>query len=335
MRIGVIGLGRIGAFHARNLARAEGVDLVVTDVNGALAQAVGTEIGAQVAPTPQALVATRPDGLVVATATAAHPGLIVAGVEAGIPTFCEKPVAAEPGAAVALRDRLAGTGVPVQIGYPRRFDAAFVAARDAIGSGALGRLTTIRSTTMDPAPPSAAYLQGSGGILRDCAIHDFDAIRWASGQGVVEVFATGARDPEAPVELYAANDDVTSASVLLSLDGGAIGVVSVTRTNGRGYDVRLECHGSADSVAAGVDEGWPMRSAEPGVAFPSGPPHSFFMDRLADAFDRELRAFLDVVAGRVQSPCTIADAIESTWVAEAAALSLAEHRPVRVDEVRR
>lgn len=335
MRIGVIGLGRIGAFHTRNLAHVEGVDLVVTDVDAGLTASIGAETGAMVAAGPEALIAAQPDGIVIATATAAHPALIVAGVEAGIPTFCEKPVAADPLAAVELRNRLAGVAVPVQIGYPRRFDAAFVAARDAIHSGALGRLTTIRSTTMDPAPPSAAYLQGSGGIMRDCAVHDFDAIRWASGQEVVEVYATGALDPDAAEEMYAAHGDVTSASALLTLEGGAIGVVSVTRTNGRGYDVRLECHGSADSVAAGVDDGWPMRSTQQGVTFPAGTPHAFFMDRLADAFDRELRAFLDVVAGRIASPCTIADAIESTWVAEAATLSLAEHRPVRVAEVRR
>ena len=335
MRIGVIGLGRIGAFHARNLAAVEGLELLVTDADAGLTARVGEEVGVATAATPADVIAARPDGVVIAAATPAHPELIIAAVEAGIPTFCEKPVAGDPLAAVELRDRLAGSDVPVQIGYPRRFDPGFVACREAVAAGDLGRLTTIRSTTMDPAPPPAAYLASSGGIFRDCAIHDFDAVRWASGQEVVSVHAVGSVDPDAPEEMYAAHGDVTSASVLLTLDGGTIGVVSVTRTNGRGYDVRLECHGVRDSIAAGVDEGWPMRSAEPGVTFPSGTPHGFFMDRLAGAFDRELRTFVDVAAGRVASPCTIADALETTWVAEAATLSFAEGRPVALDEVRR
>ena len=87
--------------------------------------------------------------------------------------------------------RVAGGGVPVQIGYPRRFDAGFAAARAAVASGELGWLHTVRSTTLDPAPPPDAYLAASGGIFRDCAVHDYDAVRWVTGREVVEVYATG------------------------------------------------------------------------------------------------------------------------------------------------
>ena len=111
-------------------------------------------------------------------------------------------------------------------------------------------------------------------------------------------------------------------------------MISNTRYNGAGYDVRLELHGSAGSIAAGLDDGLPIISAEPSVNFPAGPAHTFFMDRLADAFRIEVAAFLDVAAGRAPSPCTMADGLESSWIAEACARSLAEHRPVLVSEVR-
>jgi myo-inositol 2-dehydrogenase/D-chiro-inositol 1-dehydrogenase len=111
-------------------------------------------------------------------------------------------------------------------------------------------------------------------------------------------------------------------------------VVSNSRYNARGYDVRLEVLGARDSVAAGMDERLPLRSLEAGVSFPSKKPHDFFMDRFVGAFRAELHAFTEVVAGRLPSPCTVADAVETGWVAEAAALSLAEHRPVTVAEVR-
>jgi myo-inositol 2-dehydrogenase/D-chiro-inositol 1-dehydrogenase len=98
--------------------------------------------------------------------------------------------------------------------------------------------------------------------------------------------------------------------------------------------VRLEVHGSKDSVAAGVDDGWPIRATEPGVMFPAGPPHRFFMDRFLPAFRAQFETFLEVVAGDRPSPCTVADGLEADWIAEACAKSLKEHRPVRIEEVR-
>jgi myo-inositol 2-dehydrogenase/D-chiro-inositol 1-dehydrogenase len=337
MRIGLIGLGRIGGFHADTLAALPQVDsLVVTDPAPGAVEAVTSRIGqAEAVASPADVLSAGIDGVVIAAATDAHERLLVAAAEAGLPTFCEKPIAATAEAAVSVRDRLAGRDVPVQIGYPRRFDPAFTAARDAVRSGELGRLHTVRSTTLDPAPPSAAYLAVSGGIFRDCSVHDFDAVRWVSGQEVVEVYATGSVDPDAADEMYAAHGDFSTASALLTLADGAIGVVSNTRTNARGYDVRLEVHGTADSVAAGLEAKLPLRSVEPETAFPDGPPHTFFMDRLVEAFRRELAAFCEVAAGRLESPCTLSDAMETAWVAEAATLSAREHRPVRVDEVRR
>ena len=336
MRIGLIGLGRIGAFHADTLAGLDHVDeLVVTDPVAAAVEAVTGRIGKATAVVdPDALLASGVDGVVIAAATNAHADLIRAAVAKGVPTFCEKPVAGTIAESLAVEAAVAGSDVPVQIGYLRRFDPAFVAARDAVRSGELGRVTTVRSTTLDPAPPPAAYLAVSGGIFRDCSVHDLDAVRWVTGQEVVEVYATGAVDPDAPAEMYAAHGDRSTVSALLTLSDSTSGVVSNTRTNGRGYDVRLEVHGSADAVAAGLDEGLPLRSTAPGATWPTGPAHAFFMDRLAEAFRIELGVFTRVAAGELDNPCTVTDAMGTAWAAEAATLSLAEHRPVTIDEAR-
>ena len=332
MRIGLIGLGRIGAFHAETLSTLPSVtSLVVTDAVPAAINAVVDRFGVEGAETPEKLLASGVDGVVVAAATDAHPELILAAAEAGVPVFCEKPVARTMAEAVAVAQRVAGTGVPIQIGYPRRFDVGFATVRQAIASGELGWVHTVRSTTLDPAPPPPGYLAVSGGIFRDCSIHDFDAVRWVTGREVVEVYATGS-DRGDPV--FADLGDVAFAATVLTLDDGARAVVSNSRYNARGHDVRMEVHGSADSIAAGLDEQLPLRSAQPGVTFPGGEPYVFFMDRFADAFRASLAAFTEVVAGSRPSPCTIDDALETGWVAEAATLSLAEHRPVRIDEVR-
>ncbi|MBA4084462.1 Gfo/Idh/MocA family protein [Janibacter terrae] len=336
MRIGLIGLGRIGAFHADTFAGLDHVDeLVVTDPVAAAVEAVTARTGkARAVADPAAVLADGVDGVVIAAATNAHAELIRAAVDAGIPTFCEKPVAGTIAESLAVEAAVAGSDVPVQIGYPRRFDPAFVAARAAVRSGALGRITTVRSTTLDPAPPPAAYLAVSGGIFRDCSVHDFDAVRWVTGQEVVEVHAVGSVDPDAAPEMYADNGDFSSVSALLTLSDGTIGVVSDTRTNGAGYDVRLEVHGVRDAVAAGLDEGLPLRSTQPGISWPGGPAHGFFMDRLAQAFRVELGVFTQVAAGEVDNPCTVADAMGTAWTAEAATLSAAQRRPVTIAEVR-
>lgn len=331
MRIGLIGLGRIGAFHARTLAGLDTVDeLVVTDTRGDVTAAVAAEVGATAVASPDELLASGVDGVVIAAATPAHPELLLAAVEAGLPAFCEKPVAGRIDDAVELATKLAGRDERVQIGYPRRFDAGYAAARAAVASGELGRVHTVRATTLDPAPPPAEYLRVSGGIFRDCSVHDFDAIRFVTGREVVEVYATGDAQGD-PV--FAEIGDVSTSQAILTLDDGSQAVVSNSRYNPRGYDVRLELHGDRDAMAAGLDAGLPLRSAEPGVAFPGGTPHAFFMDRLAPAFRAELTAFTELVADIRPTPCSVADAMAAGWVAEAATLSLAEHRPVRVEEV--
>ncbi|MET0695667.1 MAG: Gfo/Idh/MocA family oxidoreductase [Propionibacteriaceae bacterium] len=332
MRIGLIGLGRIGAFHAETLSDNEQVDqLLVTDAIPGVAEAIAAKLGATSVASTEELLASDLDGVLIASSTPTHLGLLRAAVAAGIPTFCEKPVAQDPHAVGDLVETVRRSGVAVQIGFPRRFDPAFVAAKAALVAGQLGWLSTIRSTTMDPAPPPAAYIAGSGGIFRDCAIHDFDAVRWATGREVVEVYATGSNRGES---FFAEAGDVDTSSALLTFDDGTLGVISNTRYNGQGYDVRLELHGSAGSMAAGLDEGLPLISADPAVTFPGGPAHTFFMDRFADAFRIEIDTFLKVAAGQQASPCSIEDGLEASWIAEACTTSQREHRPVRLDEIR-
>jgi myo-inositol 2-dehydrogenase/D-chiro-inositol 1-dehydrogenase len=329
MRLGLIGLGRIGAFHAGTL-HALGVELVVTDMVPEAVDRVVAEYSAEPAPDPAAVLASGVDGVVIAASTDAHPQLILAAVEAGLPVFCEKPVALGVAEAYEVLKRC--DGARVQIGYNRRFDPAIQAARAAVLSGELGNLHTVRSTTMDPVPPPDAYLRGSGGIFRDCAVHDFDAIRFVTGREVVEVYATGS---VRGAEVFAETGDASTASAILTLDDDTLAIVSSTRYNGRGHDVRLELHGTRDSIAAGLDDRLPLRSVEPGATFPAGQPHDYFMDRFAEAYRRELLAFTQMAAGLRESPCTVADAVEASWIAEAATISSREHRPVRIGDLKR
>jgi myo-inositol 2-dehydrogenase/D-chiro-inositol 1-dehydrogenase len=157
MRIGLIGLGRIGAFHAETLSNNERVDqLLVTDAMPGVAEDTATRLGATAVPSAQELLAGDLDGVLIASSTPTHLGLLRAASAAGLATFCEKPVALDPYTVGELVQAVHESGIAVQIGFPRRFDPAFAAAKAALEAGELGWLSTIRSTTMDPAPPPAA-----------------------------------------------------------------------------------------------------------------------------------------------------------------------------------
>ncbi len=332
MRIGVAGVGRIGRFHAETLRGLPTVDsVIVADADQDRARLTAAALSVEAADSPDALLAAGLDALVIAAATDAHPDLIVRGLDAGLPVFCEKPVASDIGATLTVLKRAAEAGTPVQIGFQRRFDAGYQAARAAVQSGRLGWLHTVRATTLDPAPPPAAYIATSGGLFRDCGVHDFDAIRWVTGREIVAVYATGANRG---ADFFRAAGDVDTMSALLTLDDGTLATVSDGRYNGAGYDVRLEVLGSAGSICAGLDDSLPLPSAEPGAAFPAGPPYPQFFARFAEAYRAELAAFIGIAAERGPSPCTIEDALAASCVAEACELSRARRAPVLVEEVR-
>jgi myo-inositol 2-dehydrogenase/D-chiro-inositol 1-dehydrogenase len=250
-----------------------------------------------------------------------------------VPVFCEKPAAADGAATRAIIDEVAGAAAPIVVGFQRRFDAGFRSARDAVRSGRLGWVHTIRACTLDPGPPPLAYLLASGGFFRDCSVHDFDAIRWITGQEVVEVYARGTVRGE---EMFRDAGDVDTVAALLELTDGTFAHVSASRYNAHGYDVRMEVLGSQRGISVGLDDALPLESAEPGVEFPSGAPHVSFRERFAAAYEAEMTAFVRVVAGDGEgdSFCQLPDALEATLIAEACELSRVEGRAVRMDEVR-
>lgn len=331
MRIGLAGVGRIGAFHAETLRALDGVDeLVVTDLDTQAAKALADHLQVGFAASPTELLGSGLDGFVIATATPGHAPLLRQGVEHGIPTFCEKPVAASLDETLELCKVAAATDVPVHVGFQRRFDRGYQRAAQAVADGELGFVHTLRVNTHDQAPPHAAYIPTSGGLFRDCSIHDFDIIRFVTGREVVTVYATGA-NKGAP--FFSEAGDVDTAAAVLTLDDGTLVTLSATRYNGAGHDVRMEVLGSEGTIGVGYDHSLAVTSAEEGAEFPSGPRHWSFMERFLPAYRAELTAFADVARGARPSPCTVADALQAFRTAEACEISRHEGRAVHLDEV--
>lgn len=153
MRIGLIGTGRIGSFHAGVLAHHPAVSsLVVADADAARAAQVAALTGATAAATTDEVLGAGVDAVVITSATSAHADLIARAARAGLPAFCEKPIALDLAGTLAALHEVERAGSVLQLGFMRRFDAGYAAARTAVRGGALGRLHTVRATTSDPAP---------------------------------------------------------------------------------------------------------------------------------------------------------------------------------------
>jgi myo-inositol 2-dehydrogenase / D-chiro-inositol 1-dehydrogenase len=325
LALGVVGLGRIGALHVQTLLALEHVSSVtVADVDADRARRVAAELSVDVAESAGALAASSVDALVIATATPGHVPLLKLATGAGLPAFCEKPVALDLPTLDGLRADVEAAEVFVQVGFQRRFDAGYRAARAAVLDGSLGRLLVLRAATHDPFPPAQDYIAVSGGIFADLHIHDFDAVRYVTGQEVTEVYADGA---VLESEWFGRLGDVDTAAAMMRLSDGALVILSGTRHDPLGYDVRLEAFGTADSIAVGWDERSPIRSLE--RASPAdGPAYRDFWDRFGPAYRAELAAFVDAVRAGDPSPCTLDDARAALAVALAAERSRRERRPV-------
>ena len=315
--------------HAETLSGLDGVSLVLADADPLRAAEVAGRLGATAAAGPDELLEDGVDAVVIATSTQGHVSLLRRAVSAGVSAFCEKPVSLELAALAEVRDEVAAAGITVQVGFQRRFDPGYRAARDAVVSSELGNLLLVRAATHDPAPPAEAYIATSGGIFRDLSIHDFDAIRYVTGQECVEVYADGA---VRETEWFARYDDVDTAVAIVRLSDGALGIVSGARHDPLGYDVRLELFGAAESIVVGVDSRSPIRSVEPGAKQP-GTGYRNFVERFERAYREELATFVDTVRSGGKSVCTLEDAGAALSVALAADRSRKERRPVRIDEV--
>ncbi|MFD3935968.1 Gfo/Idh/MocA family oxidoreductase [Streptomyces sp. NPDC058611] len=331
MRIGLIGTGRIGSFHAAALARRpDAGSLLLADADPARAARLADRLGATAAPSVEQVFTWGVDAVVVACATEGHAELVVRAVRGGLPVFCEKPVAPDLARSLAVVREVTALGGVLQTGFMRRFDAGYRSARDLVRSGALGRLHTVRTTTADPEPPEAAYLATSGGLYRDCLVHDFDMVRWVTGREVSEVYAAGS---DAGPARFRETGDIDTAAAVLTLDDGTLVTATGTRCNGAGYDVRMELAGERDQVSVGLDDRTPIASTEPHGPPAAGKPWTGFLERFAPAYEEELAAFVRLIRGEGPNPCDGREALAALRVAEACEVSRRERRRVRLEEL--
>ena len=330
MRIGLLGVGRLGASHAAMLRAIKDVtELRVYDADPARAKQVATSVGAAAVDTVDAAL-DRVDAAVIVTPTDTHAPIIRRCLDAGIPTFCEKPIAIGLPETKQIVAHVAKTKGRLQIGFQRRFDAGYRRAREALAGGKLGPVYSFLMVSCDRLPPPDAYIATSGGQFKDQLIHDFDITRYLFADEVEEVTATGST---LGARQYEAMKDVATSAVLVKLRGGALGLITGLRHNEAGYDIHVEIHAAKDTLAIGIDPRTPWRSVEADAPPLAGPAYPSFFVRFGDAYKAELAHFLRFARGEAENPCTAADGLEALRIGEAAGKSWREHRPVKLSEI--
>jgi myo-inositol 2-dehydrogenase/D-chiro-inositol 1-dehydrogenase len=319
------GAGRIGAIHAKNIARHPDARLNwVVDVDPAAAEKLATRHDAAVGTQAGVLADPAIDAVVIASSTDTHADLVEAAARAGKAVFCEKPLDLDRRRAEACLAVVAECRVPLMVGFNRRFDPHFARLEHQLRNGRIGRVELVSITSRDPSPPPLAYVRVSGGLFRDMMIHDFDTARWLLGEEPVEIFAAASVlvDPA-----IGEAGDVDTAVVTMRTASGALCQISNSRRAVYGYDQRIEILGSKGALkAANVAESTVVFAGADGIV--GDKPLPFFLERYAEAYRRELDHFIDVVTrGTPPSPGG-GDGVKALALADAALRSLETRQAV-------
>ena len=334
LKMGVIGLGRMGQLYARTLAtQVSGVHLyAVADVGEQARTLVAGEFGVSYAFSDAYELMALPelDAVVIATPTSTHYDLVIAAASAGKAIFCEKPLALTLEETYAASEAVARADVPLQIGFMRRFDAGYQKAKTLIDGGLIGSPVTFKSLSRDPFCPRSQYAspEQSGGLIFDMAIHDFDLARWLVGSEVERVTAEGAllvcKDLEAV-------GDIDNALINLRFMSGALGNVEVSRNAFYGYDIRTEILGSEGAVMIGVHQYTPV------VLFTrAGAQHDvtpYLMERFGDAYGAQLQHFVDCLNSGQSPSVGAADALAACEIGVAATRAYKTGRSISLSEL--
>ncbi len=327
VRFALIGAGRIGQIHGRNAATLDGSSLVaVADALPDAARALAERTGAAVL-TPEAILASADvDAVLICSPTDTHAALIQGAARAGKAVFCEKPIDLSSGTVCDTLRVVEAAGTPLMIGFNRRFDVQFGSLQARLRAGAVGEVELVTILSRDPGPPPVSYIERSGGLFRDMMIHDFDMARFLLGEEPVEVHALGSSlvDPA-----IGRAGDVDTAAVQMRTASGKLCQISNSRRATYGYDQRVEVHGSKGLLRVGNVHETTVELAD-AAGLRADPVQNFFLQRYAEAYRRELGAFVEALATGAKPQPSGLDGLRAQRLADSATESVRSGMPVRV-----
>jgi myo-inositol 2-dehydrogenase/D-chiro-inositol 1-dehydrogenase len=328
IRVAVLGAGRIGKIHARNVSLNSRCLLVaVADPVEGAARELAEKYGCEAAASAGATIArTDVDAIIIGTPTDTHIEFTLEGARRGKAVLCEKPIdldIVKADAAVAEIEKL---DAKVMIAFNRRFDPSAAALKRAIVDGAVGTVHQVIITSRDPHPPPPTYT-ASGGIFRDMTIHDFDMARFLLGEAPIEVQASASCliDPA-----IGAGGDYDTLMVILKTRSGSQCHINNSRKAVYGYDQRFEVFGSKGMLLNDNPRATTLRSYSATETEVREPLFNFFLERYEAAYRLELDAFIDALETGSPMPVTARDGRDALRLADAALESAQTGRVVKV-----
>ncbi len=333
IRVGILGLGRIGKMHARNILTMKEFE-VVMGVDPFLTESLEQEMRETGVPRcskdPEDVFSNPDiDAVVICSITETHSDFIIRAANAGKDIFCEKPIDHNVERILEALRAVQKAGVILQVGFMRRFDRNHGKLQKMVAEGKIGNVEMLKITSRDPDLPPMSYIKDSGGIYVDMMIHDFDMARFVVGSEVREVFASGAALCNPGIEAYG---DVDSAVVTLKFENGAIGVIDNSRRSGFGHDQRIEILGSKGCLMDSNElESNVVYYHNEGSCGDKMPWH--FIERYEGAYFTELREFARAVVNRTQPVVSGIDGLQSVLIAKAAAKSAKSQKMEKVEKV--
>lgn len=318
-RLACFGAGRIGQVHAANAAAHPDVDLayIVDPVAGKHLDDLAGQTGAKVVDAETVFSDPSVDGVIIASSTDTHAPLLMQAAASGKAIFCEKPVSLDFAKVAEATAAVEASGIPCMLGFQRRYDPGFRQVRDRIASGKAGRLEHVLMQSRDPSPPPRSYVETSGGMFRDTAIHDMDMCRFLLDEEIASVYAVGSCliSPE-----IGAAGDVDTLMITLTTASGRLAQVVNCRRGPLGYDQRLEALCEREVLFV---ENRPQSTVRISNADGShtAPPMNYFIERFSDAYRDEIGAFVDLVRHGIRPLAGIRDGYEAQRLVEAAIVS--------------
>ena len=328
LKVALVGVGRMGRIHADVVERVPNLEVThVSDLNLDAAASVAERFGARAAALEDVLANDAVQAIVVSTPTRTHAEVVMAAITAGKPVFVEKPLAHDLHSSDQIVAAVRATGVPVQVGFQRRYDPAVQEARRRIDAGELGTIEGYRAVDRDTAPPALEFLKGSGGIFVDLAIHDIDTARFLVGE-IEEVHAIGGAISDPSLAEHGLFD---TAVATIRFSSGAVGTIECALNSPWGYDIRSEVIGSQGRITVDMDSRHLLKRYERRGMIQDRPRD--FSWSYFQAYTNELEAFaFNILNGNAVAP-DVVDGRDSLRAALAAQQSLETGRTVRVRDV--
>lgn len=328
LRIALFGLGRAGKFHLQSIRLAADIKLgYVVDVDEVTAQAIAGDFECKWS-TDRASALCDPniDAVIVATPTQTHHDYIIDSLEAGKAVFTEKPLGVGMEEIDACYQKAEEKGLPLFLGFNRRFDPSFADLATRVHSGEVGRLQLFRTTSRDSPLPTIDYIKTSHGIFHDCIVHDLDMVRFVTREDPIEVFSYGS----CFIPEIGAVGDIDTVLVTLKFASGLLCSIDISRHAIYGYDQRVEAFGDEGMIQA--ENRHPLTTRHFGGKSVSSSPIEFsFPTRYREGYLRELETFRDYLAEGRPMPVSHEDAKKNFILADAAERSFKSGQPVKID----